>query len=132
MTRRSLAFDSFLDFSSAINAETKKKLFAISDTHPVLKNHPLVKRLLDNNKVLISLSAITLINEAILEHSVALAKQASTGDEKACLKALMEQNVLTAASVALNSIMTEQFQNSVHRLSIIVDTANKKGAMNNG
>lgn len=126
MLRSSISIKKFLDFSGSINDETRQKLFAITDAHPAMKNHPAMQRLAQDQKAFISISAITSINEAILAHSITLAQQASTSDEKACLKALMEQNVLTVASVALNTIMTEHVQDNLRKISTITDATSKQ------
>jgi hypothetical protein len=75
MIRQSPAFEDFLDFSCAINDETRKKLFNITNTHPVLKNHPAIKRLQKEQLAFISISAITQINEAILKIPLLLQKR---------------------------------------------------------
>jgi hypothetical protein len=131
MIRQSPAFEDFLDFSCAINDETRKKLFNITDTHPVLKNHPAIQRMQERGAAFISISAITQINEEILKHSVTLAKTAGSSDEMTCLRAIMEQNVLIVASTSLNALMTEQFRDSIQRLSKILDTMNTEGSSNN-
>jgi hypothetical protein len=123
MLRNSTALKDFLNFSHTISDETRDKLLAISDAHPIIKNHPVMQRLVNDKQAFISISAITSINETILKHSIKLARQAASGDKDACLRALMEQNVLTVASVVLHSLMTEQLENSIQRLATIKETA---------
>ena len=122
MNRHAKAYNKFLNFSCAINDETKEKLRTIANTHPVLKSHPVMKKLLQNSDSFISISAITHINEAMLDYTVEIAKQSASSGVQTCLKAIMEQNVLTVASISLNTLMTEQFQEYLSRLSNISDT----------
>ncbi len=122
MFKHSYAFDKFLDFSCVINQTTRKQILAITETHPVLKNHPVIQSLEKEQPALISISRLSEVHEAILSHSVVLAKTAGSGDTKTCLRAIMEQNVLTNASNALNALIMEQYRNNIDRLSRIVDT----------
>ena len=114
------SFIEFLDTSHAIDAEIRLTLAALAEAHPVVRNLPLVQKVLASSPDS-RFSAIELNNvlRAIFQRSVQLAKTAPTQKPQEQLMTICEQNVLTGSAVVLSAALSAQMLSSLERLSKI-------------
>jgi hypothetical protein len=114
-----LRFKEFVDFNNPIDPQTREEIITISQSHPVLENHPTIKTMMSNKSARISWRKVAQINLKILERSTALARKAGQAKENERFLILAEMNLLNTASSALSSIISSRMQISVDRLSKI-------------
>lgn len=112
-----MRFKEFIDFNNPIDNETRELLIKISETHPVLNNHEVIKTLRHDKSARISLRNVTEIHLSILERSTALARKAGQATANEQYLILTEMNLLNAANSALSSAISSRMQMSIERLS---------------
>lgn len=117
-----LRFKEFVDFNNPIDQQTREEIITISQSHPVLKNHPTIKEMMSDKSARISWRKVAEINLKILERSTALARKAGTATGNEQFLILAEMNLLNAVSSALSSIISSRMQVSIDRLSKITKT----------
>lgn len=117
--KNTLGFREFVEFNNPIDEETRDMLMNISQSHPIIRNHPTMQTIINDKSARISLNQVAQINLKILERSHALAKKAGTAAGNEHFLILAEMNLLNSASSALSSVISTKMQISIERLSKI-------------
>lgn len=112
-----MRFKEFIDFNNPVDNDTREILIKLSDAHPLLFNHPVMKTLRHDKSTRISLRKVTEVHLSILERSTALARKAGQAAANEQYLILAEMNLLNAANSALSSVISSRMQMSIERLS---------------
>lgn len=118
-----LSFKEFVDFENPIDVETKQTLIDLSESHPMLRNHATIRRIVTDKNAHIPLGQVVQLNQSILQRSTQLAREAATAAEKQHFLILAEMMLLNTASATISSAISAKMQVSVERLSKIAKTA---------
>lgn len=118
-----LSFKEFADFTNSIDDETKQTLVNLSESHPMLRNHTTIQRIITDRSARISLGQVVQLNQSILQRSTQLAREAATAEEKQRFLILAEMMLLNIASATISSAISAKMQISVERLSKIAKIA---------
>lgn len=110
-----MTFQDYMNAPQAMTSETKQTLLLLAESHPIIKNHPVLQRMTDEKNSYLSLADVRVLNEAIYSHSIKLAKQMPSSSELKRNMILSEQLVLNTASCVLASSILVQLQASVEK-----------------
>jgi hypothetical protein len=116
----------FLNTSSTLDAELRLTLSALAEAHPIVRNFPLVQKVLSSPDVRFSAQDLNGVLRAILQRSVQLARTAPTAKPQEQFLTVCEQSVLTNAAVTLSAALSAQMASSLDRLSKIASVISKK------
>lgn len=110
-------YKQFLNNEITIDKTTRSILILLARTHPAIENAAPVQKLLKDKNADIPFFEIVRINDNILQRSLHLAKSMHSEAAETRLSMIAEQNVLTLASVMINSAITARYQAALEQIN---------------
>ena len=114
-----ISFKEFISTENYIDEDTKELFVALSESHPLLRNHSVIQRIVNDKTSSISLRDVSRVNRDVLARTVHLAKTAQSANLPEQMLILSEQSLLSVIASTLSSTMSAKSQNTINNLSKI-------------